>query len=93
MFQHLINLIDSDIAVFSSFPDGEQHFTVDRQAHVLLDFFIHKERKKETGELFLGALCLIAQLGFGIRDFRQALIPLVESLEDEDISRNPKGFS
>ena len=53
----------------------------------------YKERKKETGELFLGALCLIAQLGFGIRDFRQALIPLVESLEDEDISRNPKGFS
>ena len=31
--------------------------------------------------------------GFGIRDFRKALIPLVESLEDEDISRNPKGFS
>ena len=53
----------------------------------------YKERKKETGELFLGVLCLIAQLGFGIRDFRQALIPLVESLEDEDISRNPKGFS
>ena len=53
----------------------------------------YKERKKETGELFLGALCLIAQLGFGIRDFRQALIPLVESLKDEDISRNSKGFS
>ena len=53
----------------------------------------YKERKKETGELFLGALCLIAQLGFGIRDFRHALVPLVESLEDEDISRNPKGFS
>ena len=38
-------------------------------------------------------MCLVTQLGFGIRDFRQALIPLVESLEDEDISRNPKGFS
>ena len=40
LFQHLINLIDSNIAVFSSFPDGEQRFTVDRQAHVLLDFLL-----------------------------------------------------
>ena len=53
----------------------------------------YKERKTEQGELFLQAMCLVAQLGFGIRDFRNALIPLVESLEDEDISRNPKGFS
>ena len=53
----------------------------------------YRERKKEQGELFIQAMCLVAQLGFGIRDFRQALIPLVESLEDEDISRNPKGFS
>ena len=53
----------------------------------------YTERKKEQGELFIQAMCLAAQLGFGIRDFRKALIPLVESLEDEDISRNPKGFS
>ena len=53
----------------------------------------YRERKKEQGELFIQAMCLVAQLGFGIRDFRQALIPLIESLEDEDISRNPKGFS
>ena len=53
----------------------------------------YTERKKEQGELFIQAMCLVAQLGFGIRDFRKALIPLVESLEDEDISRNPKGFS
>ena len=53
----------------------------------------YRERKKEQGELFIQAMCLVAQLGFGIRDFRQALIPLVESLEDEDITRNPKGFS
>ena len=53
----------------------------------------YQERKKEQGELFIQAMCLVAQLGFGIRDFRQALIPLVESLEDEDITRNPKGFS
>ena len=53
----------------------------------------YTERKKEQGELFIQAMCLVAQLGFGIRDFRNALIPLVESLEDEDISRNPKGFS
>ena len=53
----------------------------------------YRERKKEQGELFIQAMCLVAQLGFGIRDFREALIPLVESLEDEDISRNPKGFS
>ena len=53
----------------------------------------YTERKKEQGELFIQAMCLVAQLGFGIRDFRKALIPLVESLEDEDITRNPKGFS
>ena len=53
----------------------------------------YRERKKEQGELFIQAMCLVAQLGFGIRDFRQALIPLVESLEEEDIIRNPKGFS
>ena len=53
----------------------------------------YTERKKEQGELFIQAICLVAQFGFGIRDFRQALIPLVESLEDEDVSRNPKGFS
>ena len=53
----------------------------------------YRERKKEQGEVFIQAMCLVAQLGFGIRDFRQALIPLVESLGDEDITRNPKGFS
>ena len=53
----------------------------------------YTERKKEQGELFIQAMCLVAQLGFGIRDFRKALIPLVESLVGEDISRNPKGFS
>ena len=43
--------------------------------------------------MFIPALCLIAQLGFGIRDFRQALIPLVESLDDGDVSRNTVGFA
>jgi hypothetical protein len=43
--------------------------------------------------VFIPALCLVAQLGFGIRDFRQALIPLVESLDDEEVSRNPAGFA
>lgn len=54
---------------------------------------IHKERKEESGELFLRAMCLVAQLGFGVRDFQQALLPLVESLDDEDVSRNPAGFA
>ena len=54
---------------------------------------MHKERKEESGELFLWAMCLVAQLGFGVRDFQQALIPLVESLDDEDVSRNPTGFA
>ena len=54
---------------------------------------IHKERKEESGELFLRAMCLVAQLGFGVRDFQQALIPLVESLDDEEVSRNPAGFA
>ncbi len=54
---------------------------------------MHKERKEESGELFLRAMCLVAQLGFGVRDFQQALIPLVETLDDEDVSRNPAGFA
>ena len=53
----------------------------------------YRQRKKEMGEVFVPALCLVAQLGFGIRDFRQALIPLVESLDDDDVSRNPTGFA
>ena len=53
----------------------------------------YRQRKAEFGEVFIPALCLVAQLGFGIRDFRQALIPLVEALDDEDISRNPTGFA
>ena len=53
----------------------------------------YRQRKKEMGELFIPALCLVAQLGFGIRDFRQALIPLVEALDDEEVSRNPAGFA
>ena len=53
----------------------------------------YRQRNKEMGEVFIPALCLVAQLGFGIRDFRQALIPLVESLDDDDVSRNPTGFA
>ena len=53
----------------------------------------YRQRKAEFGEVFIPALCLVAQLGFGIRDFRQALIPLVESLDDEDVSRNSVGFA
>jgi hypothetical protein len=53
----------------------------------------YRQRKKEMGEVFIPALCLVAQLGFGIRDFRQALIPLVESLDDDDVSRSPTGFA
>ena len=53
----------------------------------------YRQRKAEFGEVFIPALCLIAQLGFGIRDFRQALIPLVESLDDGDVSRNTVGFA
>ena len=53
----------------------------------------YRQRKAEFGEVFIPALCLVAQLGFGIRDFHQALIPLVESLDDEDVSRNSVGFA
>jgi hypothetical protein len=53
----------------------------------------HKEIMKESGELFVRALSLVAQLGFGIRDFRQALTPLIESLDDEDVSRNVAGYA
>ena len=53
----------------------------------------YRQRKAEFGEVFIPALCLVAQLGFGIRDFRQALIPLVEALDDDEVSRNPTGFA
>ena len=53
----------------------------------------YRQRKAEFGEVFIPALCLVAQLGFGIRDFRQALIPLVKSLDDDVVSRNPTGFA
>ena len=53
----------------------------------------YRQRKAEFGEVFIPALCLVAQLGFGIRDFQQALIPLVEALDDEEVSRNPTGFA
>ena len=53
----------------------------------------YRQRKAEFGEVFIPALCMVAQLGFGIRDFRQALIPLVEALDDEEVSRNPTGFA
>ena len=53
----------------------------------------YRQRKKEKGEVFIPALCPVAQLGFGMWDFRQALIPLVESLDDDAVSRNPTGFA
>ena len=53
----------------------------------------YRQRKKEKGEVFIPALCLVAQLGFDMWDFRQALIPLVESLDDDAVSRNPTGFA
>ena len=53
----------------------------------------YRQRKKEKAEVFIPALCLVAQLGFGMWDFRQALIPLVESLDDDAVSRNPTGFA
>ena len=53
----------------------------------------YRQRKKEMGEVFIPALSLVAQLGFGMWDFRQALIPLVESLDDDAVSRYPTGFA
>jgi hypothetical protein len=41
LLHHLVNLANKDIAVVRYFPDGEKHFTVNGQAHVLLDVFIH----------------------------------------------------
>ena len=52
----------------------------------------YTERKKEQGEVFIQALCLVAQLGFGIQDFRKALIPLVESWRMRISPEIPKGF-
>ena len=44
LFQHLVNLVDSDIAVFSRFPNGKQHFTVDRQDRCLLVLIHHRHK-------------------------------------------------
>lgn len=43
------------------------------------------------GALFVQALSLVAQLGFGIQEYQRALIPLVEALGDDD--RNPEGYA
>ena len=43
------------------------------------------------GALFVQALSLVAQLGFGIQEYQRALTPLVESLGDDD--RNPEGYA
>ena len=53
----------------------------------------YRQRKAEFGEVFIPALCLVSQMGFGIRDFRQALIPLIEALDDDEVSRNHTGFA
>ena len=45
------------------------------------------------GELFVRALSLVAQLGFGIQEYQRALIPLVESLDNEDLTRNAEGYA
>lgn len=45
------------------------------------------------GELFVRALSLVAQLGFGIQEYQRALIPLAESLDDEEMTRNAEGYA
>ncbi|MDO5325932.1 MAG: hypothetical protein Q4G00_04325 [Clostridia bacterium] len=41
--------------------------------------------------LFVQSLCLTAQLGFAIQRYQQALIPLVESLDDTELTRDAEG--
>lgn len=45
------------------------------------------------GAVFVQALGLVAQLGFGIQQYRQVLIPLVESLSDDGVIRNSTGYA
>lgn len=45
------------------------------------------------GAVFVQALNLVAQLGFGIQEYRRALIPLVESLGEEGVIRNATGYA
>lgn len=45
------------------------------------------------GELFVRALSLAAQLGFGIQEYQRALIPLVESLDDSNLTRDAEGYA
>lgn len=43
--------------------------------------------------LFVQSLCLAAQLGFAIQRYQQALIPLVESLDDTELTRDAEGYA
>lgn len=48
---------------------------------------------KGPGAVFVQALSLVAQLGFGTRQYQQKLIPLVEAIGEADISRDAAGFA
>lgn len=45
------------------------------------------------GALFVQALSLVAQLGFGIQEYQRALIPLVESLDSREMTRDTEGYA
>lgn len=45
------------------------------------------------GALFVQALSLVAQLGFGIQEYQRALIPLVESLDSKELPRDAEGYA
>lgn len=45
------------------------------------------------GALFVQALSLVAQLGFGIQEYQRALIPLVESMDGKKLTRDAEGYA
>ena len=48
---------------------------------------------KGPGVIFVQALSLVAQLGFGTQGFREKLIPFIEDIGEADIRRDAAGFS
>ena len=60
LFQQFINLVDSDIAVFGCFPDGKQHFPVDRQGSHLPVLIRHRQKYPFSDFHALGVLLCMA---------------------------------
>ena len=53
----------------------------------------YKKKDQDAEVLFIWLLCLVSQLGFCIRDFQKSLTPLIQAMDNAEVSRNPAGFA